>query len=223
MAKYGKDLVRQKDINLIRTKARSIARLVIELEKETGLSQSLLRDYLKPRYFDAVANCVRRLGENESPQLALALGHYVKQLNLLKIGEAIKEGRNSTLMEAEQFARLMEASWSQTVASAMIKRQRMNKLQQEIKLPTADDISKLSRYIRIETEEAIFSKNRERVKKLVLSGLILFNKRRPMEVEELTFSDYRRAKSKQSDDYTKEIEDNLSVVEATVAKRYDNS
>ena len=62
--------------------------------------------------------CMQRLGESKSPQLALALGHYINQLNLLKIAEAIKQRKVAALTEAENFARLFDASWCQTVASS---------------------------------------------------------------------------------------------------------
>ena len=85
-------------------------------------------------------------------------------------------------------------------------------------LPTADDIRLLTRFIREQMKEAIHNKDDERLKKLVLSGLILFNKRRPMEVEELTIDDYRRALHKKQD-YTSEVVKSLTTSEAMVAKR----
>ena len=177
--------MRARDINGIRTKIRSIARLVLELEHETGLTGSRISDFLSPEHYDEVARCVKRLGEKRSPQLALALGHYVKQVNLLKIAEAIKQSKNKALADAENFARSYEASWCNTVASATSRTQRLRKMQKSIELPTAGDITLLSSFIQKETKEATHNADLERLVKLVLSGLLLFNKRRPMEVDEI--------------------------------------
>lgn len=218
-ARYGDEFLRSRDINLIRTKIRSIARLVIELEQQTGRTLSRIGDYLTPRHYDLVTSCVRALGEKRSPQLALTLGHYVKQLTLLKIAESIKQEKKAMLVDAENFLRLFNASWCQTVSSSTSRIQRLRKLQKTVELPTADDIVKLSQFIRDETLEATHNEDVQRLKKLTLAGLILFNKRRPMEVEELTYADFKRAKQRKKDDHTSEIVQSLSTSETMVAKR----
>ena len=78
-------------------------------------------------------------------------------------------------------------------------------MQKSVELPTAGDIILLSRFIQQETKEAIHYKDQEWLVELALSGLLLFNKRRPMEVEELTFADSRRAAERKRDRYTNEV------------------
>ena len=110
------------------------------------------------------------------------------------------------LDDGEKFARLCEGYWCQTVASATNRTQRLRKLQKTTELPAADDITKLTRFIHEETWEAVHNGAVERLKKLILAGLILFNKRRPMEVEELKYVDFQRAQEKKETAHSNEIE-----------------
>mgnify|MGYP001794379932 CR=1 FL=1 len=65
-------------------------------------------------------------------------------------------------------------------------------MQKLVELPTAGDITLLSRFRQQETKVATHNADLERLVKLVLSGLLLFNKLRPMEVEERTFANFRQ-------------------------------
>lgn len=215
--RLGEGKPRDRDLNVIRTKIRSMARLIIKLESTLGLNSTTMTDYLKPQRYDQVAKAVKLLGSEKSPQLAIALGHYVKQLNLLKIGRGIKLCQEQMVTEGERFMRLYEASWCHTVASSTNKTQRLRKIKKVTELPLTTDIMTLSQYI---ANQVLTTTESNRLKKIILSGLLLFNKRRPMEVQELTIADFKRAIDRVNDPYTQEIVSNLTKSESAIAKRY---
>ena len=78
---------KKKDLDNIRTKVRSLGRLVNKMNKDcVALNSKSLSHFLKPGQFRLVVASVKALSqEADSPQLAITLGHYVKQACLLKM------------------------------------------------------------------------------------------------------------------------------------------
>ena len=78
---------RKKDLDNIRTKVRSLGRLLNKMNKDcVALNSKSLSHFLKPGQFRLVVAYVKALSqEADSPQLAITLGHYVKQACLLKM------------------------------------------------------------------------------------------------------------------------------------------
>lgn len=99
---------RPSDINNIRNKLRSLARLVKLLQPPTaGIFVELSR-FIAPQHFDSVIAASRDMAIS-SPQLGLALGHYLKQTVMQKIALAIKGREPIDLKDAEDFERLLSA------------------------------------------------------------------------------------------------------------------
>lgn len=208
---YQEDL-RRADKNNIRNKIRSIARLVIECAKDNKLS---LSDILTPAMYNRAVEAVRTLAK-ESDQLGLALTIYVKQLTLLKIAEAISSSNTLQKVEAEEFLQLYNASWTNRVSAHIGRRQRMEKLSKTKELPLEEDLITFSRFLSAEMKTC---KDDQRLKKVVLSNIMLFNKRRPMEVHELKVEDYTSAKKSITDPHDVEMLNKMSATEKMIAKR----
>lgn len=217
LLRMGGANLRHAEVNNIRNKLRSLARLLIVLRERTNATMNF-EHLLKPKYYDMFREAVSRLSV-ESPQLGLTLGHYIKQINLLNMAEAIKLSNSSRLECSEKFKRLLEANWTATVSASAAKVQRLRKLNTEATLPSTKDLVKLTNHIKSKVPELTKNRDVPNLKKYVLCGLILFNKRRPMEVAELTVADYNIAMAKQ-DDVIDECMESLSQSEKLIAKRY---
>lgn len=215
LLRMGENL-RPSDINNIRTKLRSIARLLLLLQDKSQATHSLNK-YFQPQYYDTFVNSVNDMAR-DSPQLGLTLGHYVKQLCHLNVAEAIKVRDVETETAGEQFLKLYAASWSPTVAAATGKRQRLNKINTEQLLPITEDLVKLTAYIKEQIGSQLLSlSDRTWLVKLCVGGLILFNKRRPMEVQDVKLSDFQYSLGAQEE--REEIMAHLSLEERVVHGR----
>jgi len=212
------DKLRNSDINNIRNKLRSVARLLKGLREKTETFHNL-STYIDPKYYDSFVEVVRDLGSKTSSQLALTLGHYIKQLTHLHIAAAVKSADEEAECRGESFLKLYRGSWGMVVASAAAKRQRLSNLNESTPLPTTQDLVTLTAFLK----EKICKIMREaepnyvELVKLVVSALIVFNKRRPMEVLEIKLTDYQLSKENQEE--REEIMNHLSVDEKIVANR----
>ena len=213
LARLGNEEERRPtDLNVIRTKMRSIARLLLKVREITRTKLSL-SDYLKPQYFDAFVEAAKIL--SKSPRLGLCLGHYLRTLILLKISGGIVSGVKEEREEADDFKHLFEAHWSARVASVAGRRQKLRRLNASEDLPLTEDLVRLSEFNKniIETEYD----NLNKLSKYCLAQLILFNKRRPMEVAELTKQDFRHIEDYQQDNA--EVMKSLDKTESLLTQR----
>lgn len=217
------DEQRRRDLDTIRTKVRSLGRLLKQLNIGGGVWKDL-NYFLHPAHFNDVWKGVRKLGEESgSPQLAITLGHYVKQVILLKRSLGVQTGDESKVKEARDFLYLYDAEWNNKVTAVNVRRQRLRHLNKEVQLPSTQDLMTLTDYVvkRIKAyvsgEELLIWSDLAR---LIMVRLLLFNKRRAAEVQELKKTDIpdtpgtsMRAK------VHKEIMDSLDVTERALAQR----
>lgn len=214
LERLGDADVRYSDLNNIRSKLRSIAKLYICL-KEVLPNKKGMSSMIDPSCYESFVQTVRK-SMSKSKQLAFTLGIYIKQLTLLKIAEAIKESNRREKENAEEFLQVYSATWNSRVSSAVAKQQRLATLSRVPELPLEEDLVILNKFIEEEigkTEDIV------RLKKLVLSSLILFNKRRPMEVHDMTIADFQRANNSINDPHDKAIVGKLTATERAIANR----
>ena len=167
-------------------KMRLLGRLTMAVQRKIGESTSLF-DLLQPRHFDHFVEACNSLS-NSSPQLAITAGHYLKYVLLLKVSCCIKEDRDVEQLNAEKFQRLFEAHWKTDVAAKATRKMRTRNIIGNVtnELPLSDDIRKLNRYLR-EKIACLSSTagSANCLSKVLLASLIVFNRRRPMEVAEM--------------------------------------
>lgn len=202
---------RRTDVNIIRNKLRSVARLVLRMREITSTNKDL-NGYLVPGHFDEIVLAAKDL--SDSPQLTLTLGHYVKQTCMLKMSAAIKTNNPYMRKEAEDVIYLFNAHWLAQVSSVASRRQRLLKLNKPEPLPETEDLKALSEFLRGVIES---TDDRQKLSKACLAQLILFNKRRPMEVAEITKEDFQSISMKQQDN--QEMLQSLDTTEALLVKR----
>ena len=195
---------------------RKVARLLKEVHQIT-LSKEDFSAYIHPRYFDSFVEATRNLGK-KSTQLALVIGHCLKQLCQLHIAQAIKEGNDEKEKLGEKFLKLFIGQWTTMVSSAMGKKQRLDKLNKTTLLPKSIDLVQLTSWLKEEVERQLEDlTDYFKLVKLAVSSLILFNSRRPMEVAEIKVEDFKRSLEFQEEQ--EEIVKSLSVEEKLLANR----
>ena len=133
---------RRKDKDNVRTKTRAVARLVSMLNQKHTQVLSL-NDYITPRLFMDVVNVVKDVGLS-SPNYALTLGNYLKQLCLLKKSLALQTEDQVRRKEAEDFDILFQAHWNKYVSAVCLRRLKLRSLNKTIELPLTSDLLKLN-------------------------------------------------------------------------------
>lgn len=204
---------RTTDLNNVKTKLRSVARLVTRIRTNTGTTLDL-NGYLSPKHFSNVVKASKDLAA-VSPQLTIALGHYVRSAVLLKLSFAIGSENMQMRREAEDFKTLMEAHWKSQVSTVTRRRQKLRHLNKDDELPDTEDLVTFSQYLKNKIQSA--STGEEDMAKLCLAQLILFNKRRPLEVSELKKADFKLISRKT--DANREVLASLTQTERMLATR----
>lgn len=207
------------ETNQIRQKLRFLARLLIQLRKVSE-RELMLSDFIAPQYYDDIVDAVLELRQ-ANKQLAVTLGHFIKKLAILKIGEAIRQGDKAMKEVAQNFLDLYTSSWTELVMSSTIRMQQKEKLEKVVLLPTSDDLTKLSKFIDAEIEQETVQgvpSNYVRLQKLVMAALLLFNKRRADEVATMTIGEFRLGQLSKED--KSDILQHLPVDEKTISSRY---
>lgn len=202
------------ETNQIRAKLHFLARLLAQLHVQTDSTMSF-SELLRPQYYDAFVSSVLAIRETNK-QVALTLGHYIKQICLLNIAESIKSQNKAAEKEAEKFLKLYNSSWSTTVASSTARLQQMAKLNKALQLPDTNDLVNLTKFINAKICDP--STDYTMLQKFVMTAIILYNKRRPAEVAEIKISDYQLSLHNQED--REEILNSLPAEERVVASRY---
>lgn len=201
------------EVNQIRAKLHYLARLLGQLHECTDTHKSFL-ELLRPQYYDAFVESVLKI-RTTNKQLALTLGHFIKQICLLNIAESIKQQDKESEKLSEKFLKLFNSSWSTTVASSTARLLQKQKLNKAALLPDTNDLMKITKFVNKKINDA--KTEYTMLQKFLLTAVILFNKRRPAEVAEIKISDYQLSLECQED--RDEILNSLPAEKRIVASR----
>lgn len=215
---------RRKDHDNIRTKLRAVGRLLKKLNENKFRKQDI-DYYLCPSEFKNVVHAVKELSqEANSPNLALTLGHYVKQLALLKGSKGIETGNEKKQKEAKDFQELYAAHWKNRVSSVANRRKRLRCLNKNEDIPSTEDLILLKDYTckKIKSTLEIKTPSYEDyvgMCQLLIVRISLFNKRRISEVDELKVEDFDKRLNGYNVGTNDEIIKSLDISERTLLKR----
>ncbi len=190
------DEQRRKDKDNVSTKLRAVARLVSSLNESTNQVCDL-SSYITPNYFMLVVKTVREMGK-ESPQLAMTLGHYVKQIIELKQSLGLRTYDTKAQSDAAAFGVLFSAHWNSYVAAVTLRRMKLRTLNKKIQLPKTTDMVKLKEYLDFQIgknvmQNQISTSDWTDASQAIMVRILLFNKRRVSEVGEMKVSDITQA------------------------------
>lgn len=215
---------RRKDQDNIRTKMRSVARLLQKLN-ENKLRSLPLSDFISGREFMNVVTAVKELSlEANSPNLALTLGHYVKQICLLKVSSGIMTEDMRKKEDANNFKELYAAHWNSKVSCVASRRMRLRCLNKKEEIPQTEDLVKLKEYLETGIKRGIKISNPNyeqyvEFAQTVLARIVIFNKRRIAEVAELKVKDFENRVKGGDTGQSSEIVNSLGFSERTLLKR----
>lgn len=178
---------------------RLAGRLLLLVRETTNLSLSM-SDFLVPKYFDVFVSCALKacdgVDKEESdeydldhPSTALKIGFDLCRLASVKLGNSIKSGEEQGRLDASNFLNLMKLEW--TVKVTKIAKSTLNErhFNAQKSLPDPEDIAKLAKHITNElTNFDVENMTPDNYRKGVIlseSRLLLYNRRRPGELEAL--------------------------------------
>ncbi|XP_038047636.1 uncharacterized protein LOC119721741 [Patiria miniata] len=166
-------------------------------------------DFLKPSKFDAVIQAVEDLaGQDEGeggdhelqrPSFALKAGYDLAWLARIKRGRAIRSHDITSEEEANKFLQLHRSEWGLKVSASACNTLNTRKSKKPVSLPKTSDLQKLSKYVTSEVKKCneMFTTSStanysflKRMQKVTLVRLLLFNKRRPLELSQITTDTY---------------------------------
>jgi hypothetical protein len=122
---------RRKDKDNIRSKCRAVGRLLLELNDGQQVPNDLSH-FICGNKFQHVVRSVKKMAvDTDSPSLATSLGHYLKQIALLKMTVAIMQNNEGKKKEPKNFLHRFEAHWCNQVAAVANRRIRLRDLNEK--------------------------------------------------------------------------------------------
>lgn len=211
--KHGHD---QEQFSCVRTKLRQVARLVLEFRLVSDIKDASLSDLFFPSRFCTVLTAVRSLAGFDDemhtytkPSLAIKIGQSLKKVAMMLVSKALIEGNTSKEREARDVNTLLTENWDVEVSSHALRTLYQGKRNNPKLLPLTADVVQLTKYLK---EESVNSMNNLRAaetpdqvqnawKKLaniIVTQLMLFNRKRQGEISKLTMEDYSNIKKGES-------------------------
>lgn len=217
----GEERIQKKnDMHRVSSNCRTLARLVMMARKDIPLPS--LNKLLSPEHFDKIVKYASQLS-SEVPSLGPRLGHLIGHCIMVKNGYAVRKNDETMLNASKNFKHLFDSEWGYRVNAPSRKRKRVANLNKPSKIPSTSDLVKFRDFLIFEMKESeqIVESTQDhlawnRLAKATMCRLILFNKRRVAEVDDLPVEDFQKRPKWTS---TEEFEESLTDMEKTFAKR----
>jgi len=221
--------------NYIRCKIREISRLLQHLRLDNDTENARLEDFMKAcRYRDVVMSVRNVAGfdddkhEYKVPSLALKLGHSLRKCTLICEGWAIESGDIAKRNEVKSFRKLLDINWTEDMSRHALRTLSKKKRNKPRLLPLANDVRLLSIELKKKGRQAIEELKTcgDKVKvvsawstlrNVVLTRLMLFNRRRQGEVSHLLLEDYAKIHCGSDDGF---VMANLSFLEKELSRYF---
>ncbi|KYN08439.1 hypothetical protein ALC62_00571 [Cyphomyrmex costatus] len=195
--------------DMIRARLRLMGRFLITLKK----IQPAITDFLSlydPCFYDNCISAVRvvtRYNEENNtfgaPSVASGLGTLLKQVGNIFISDCIKKYKLE-----EKFLKLLSEDYITSINKGVEETMTKNRRQKEILLPNLKDIQILHEYLLKERTSNYEKLQRSfsystwlNLAKSTLLSILLFNRRRPGELEHVLIEDYERYESLNENNY----------------------
>ena len=218
---------KQDDIYRVSQSVRTLGRMV-QFARLTVPSTTLTK-LIEPQQFDLLVEIARKMStEKESPSLNVGrtIGILLKKVCMSKYCTALRAKDLQAQQDATSFKQLLEREWNDRVNRTAVRRMQSEKRMTVPTIPLTEDLQRFRSYLVRNTGQVSrrLKKHHSQqdwvlLAKLVLSRLILFNKRQRAEVRELKVSEYL-ARPVWKDDVNGEMSLALSPVDRLLADRY---
>lgn len=205
------------DLNNLRTKLRTLGRLLVKAKELSSNVIITLEQLIRPQSFELLIEAAKLLCVNNN-QMALTVGNYIQRLNLLKLSKAIRLEDEKVQTEGEQFKYLYQCHWNSRITAVAAKKQKLSTLNRSEELPLKKDLQLLGQHMREKIRYFESKGDLSELSKHCLALLIVFNKRRPMEVSDIEVENFLEQMGKSYEE-TPEVLDTLDETEKAVAAR----
>ncbi|KAJ8947494.1 hypothetical protein NQ314_008594 [Rhamnusium bicolor] len=195
----------QHHFDMIRSRLRMMARF-LSIIKLLDTSINDFKSVFKPEYFQLITQALHKIGEyNENtghfmkPTLPSTVGTALKYIGKLYISCCIKYKDESTKKEVEDLMVLLRTDLESTVNKTSIESLLRQKRQKKVILPDTKDIKNLNDYL-LKNRNHYFDdlvkrdfsyKSWLELSKFTLLSVLVFNRKRPGELERAHVIDYK--------------------------------
>ena len=221
----------------ISARMRLLARLLSVLKKKTDMPNKSLYHFLSGRFFDTVLESVEDLCELRydskgqrsfnKPSLALTVGNALIKCCCIKKGMAIRSSDDKAIKDSERFHDLYKSDYSDHLSCPALSTLKTSKYNKAEELPTTEDLVKLKNFTEQQMETLSQEVRRnpayktwKNLAEMVLTRLIVFNKRRASEPAKLELKQYLERPDWKSTS-NKEVLGILKPIEQELMKRMD--
>ncbi|KAK4886630.1 hypothetical protein RN001_002901 [Aquatica leii] len=197
--------------DMIRNKLRSIGRLLIAA-KQLDFTIIDFASMLTPEKFDITIVSIKQVGginaantHYKAPTTVLTLSTVCKQACNIWKTECIKCSNSIGKQKVEDFLVLFNVTFPAELGRTAIENRIEQQRHKVVQLPTKDDIIKLVSFLRLKRREWFLKVRNGEVQNLkyavqqlasyTLVSLMVFNRRRPGELERITLSDFANLQS----------------------------
>lgn len=190
----------------IATKMRELGRLLEEIQKNSNISQ--LADAICPSNFDLITSCTRTVagfnaetGRLATPSLALKIGFSLAKCANLLLQEAIMSS-DIVRKKIQDFLTLYESRWKTFISRCSYTSLRIMRYNKPTLLPIAEDIKMLNDFLNKQEKHLSIKLSNyfdyvtfEKLNKIILSKLILFNRKRSGETSRIFLENFKNRHS----------------------------
>ncbi|XP_070210395.1 uncharacterized protein [Littorina saxatilis] len=194
--------------NHIRSKVRTVAKLLLEMRTVVGSPLSLT-DCISPDRYEALVDATKRLAgydeikqEFKTPSLAKNVGMYIKKCALIRQSDAMQRLNTVEEQKAVQLVKLIELTWNQRISHHALRTLRKRKRNSPSLMPVTSDIVLLSGNLEDKAKRCAdilesdpesshtLTENWRDLNTVTLTQIMMFNRRRQGEVSKMKLTDY---------------------------------
>jgi hypothetical protein len=186
---------------------RLFARLLQKPRDQLEMHDKCLADFLSNVYFDAAIEAVEDMRDLHSgkygqrtfgkPSIALAVGNILPKCCQIKKGCAVRNGDDVTVKEVERSMDLFKTNYSNTISCPALSTLKTKSYQKLDELPFTENLMKLKTYTDQQLKILMEQLNSQptyrswrKLSEIVLTKLLVFNKRRASEPGKLELTQY---------------------------------
>lgn len=203
--KLCKKYTRTKRIGMIQSRLRLVGRILHELKR----IQPEITDFAtlyRPKYYDNLIEAIQVVSRFDStrneygaPGTASSAVTAIKKIGIMLKAEYIKMDDHEKQRITENFLTLLDSDIYDTINKTVNETQEKRKRQTVVNLPSMDDVKVLAQYLEVESNDCMnkLSKSFDyktwlRLSHLTLASIILFNRKRVGDAEDIIVEEFNR-------------------------------
>lgn len=198
--------------SMVRNRLRLVARLLIAV-KEIDPRVNEMMDIYNVLLYDSVIDAVNTVAKYnpetdmyDAPANGSQLGNFINEVGKRLLSVCIRRGLEDKQKEVDKFLKYHSNEFSVKVNRTVAESQVINKLEKRIELPTDEDIKTFYEYLEAQRASAYNKlkdkfnvKEWQKLSEMTLLLLLVFNRRRPGELERIKITDFENRRTMQSD------------------------